>query len=145
MGSAQNVTVGVMRFGSTVHSMVQTNIEENIEALDANIFSAAEHAANELQTTSGSKESWRGKGSIVKDIGAYRAGWHAYHHARALKFDRAVSVVAQAHFPSITHLLEEGHELIYFGVPQNKRVPGDHAIATAYENAAPIASGGRVT
>lgn len=145
MGSAQNVTIGVQRFGSTIHSMIQTNIEENEEALDENIHQAAEHAAKELQATSGSHDSWRGKGSMVKEKGAYQSGWHAYHHKRALKYHRAVSVVAQAHYPTLTHLLEEGHELIYFGTPKGYRIPGDHAIATAYENAAPIAQGGKVT
>ena len=142
MISAQHVIVGVDRFGSIVRQLVQSNIDENIEALDANVYAAAVHAADELKETSAVGDSWRGWGSIVQDIGSYKAGWHPYHYKT--RPYSVLAIVAQANYPTITHLLEEGHELFIFGKDQHRRVAGNGAIATAYRNAAPIASGGLV-
>lgn len=143
MASAQHVIVGVDRFGHIVREMVQANIDGNIESLDENVHAAAEHAAAELHETSATKDAWRGIGSIVQDVGTYRAGWHAYHYKP--KKERVLAIVAQAHYPTITHLLEEGHEWFFFGKDMGKRIPGNGAIAKAYKNAAPIARGGNVT
>lgn len=142
MINAQHVIVGVDRFGTIVRQMVQSNIDENIEVLDANVLAAAEQAAAELKETSAVGDSWRGWGSIVQDIGSYKAGWQAYHYKP--RKDSVLAIVAQANYPTITHLLEEGHELFFFGRDTGRRLAGNQAIATAYKNAVPTASGGLV-
>lgn len=139
------MTVSVDYLSKAVHELVEANIDDNLEALDANVQAAGEKAADELKTTSAPKNAWRGTSSISDVEGEYRAAWRAYRYRQPLKYKKALCVVANWHYPTLTHLLEFGHEYWYFGVHVGGRIDGNKAIEKAYNNAAPIAKGGKVT
>lgn len=143
---ANRTIVSVDGLYQAVHEMVETNMDENHEALVENITRAAEHARDELSNPGvhvHGGSSYRGRTSLSggrEPRGTYDKGWHVYGYKTKLKsFHRTV---ANRTIPKLTHLLEFGHGLVWMGNPTGRRVPGDHAIRTAYENAAPIARGG---
>lgn len=140
---ANQVNIDVSQLASVVHSMVQYNIDENIEALNENIGAAGEAAKDYLQLYSidgialkvitGMSE--RTGGSLSHDYGMYREGWTNYHYKP--RKEQVSAVVANATAPSLTHLLEDG-----FTDRGGTRHGGNKKIAEAYELAAPIAAGG---
>lgn len=141
---ANSATVTVEFLKEAIHQIVLDNMDENEQALLENVNKAADAAATELQSTSARRGAWRGPSSISKQFGAYRSGWKAYpaSDAKAKKFAK---VVANAHMPTLTHLLERGHMLVFFGNPTGRRVSGDYVIEAAYNHNAPLLKGGKVT
>ena len=163
MGNRMHV-IGPGELSGEIHRLVEGNMDDNMKALNNNVAKAARHARDELSKSPGHNSggtSDRGTGSIsggygskastkLSKIGMYDEGWHVYGRAR--KRYLVTRVVANRHAPKLTHLLEFGHGpggrfLSRYGVWVNMGkvgtvTGGDHAIARAYQNAAPIARGG---
>lgn len=140
------MVVSVDGLYQAVHDMVENNMDDNLDVLVENVTRAAEHARDELNNPSvhvHGGSSWRGRSSLSggrEPRGTYDSGWHVYGYKTKLKsFHRTV---ANRAIPRLTHLLEFGHGLVWYGNPTGRRVIGDYAIRKAYLNAAPIARGG---
>lgn len=143
---ANRMVISVDGLYQAVHDMVEANMDDNLDTLVDNVTKAADHAKDEL-TNPGvhvhGGGSYRGRSSMSggrEPRGTYDKGWHVY--GRGTKRKTFSRVVANRTIPKLTHLLEFGHGLVWMGTPTGRRVPGDHAIRTAYQNAATIAKGG---
>lgn len=143
---ANRMVVSVDGLSSAIHRLVEENNDENMRSLSSNVGKAARHARDELKNPGvhvHGGDSYRGKTSMSggkTGKGTYDSGWFVY--GRSKKRYQISRVVANKHIPKLTHLLEFGHGIVWMGRATGGRVPGDHAIRTAYENAAPLARGG---
>lgn len=107
---------------SAIVEMVSENIDENERILAQNIKEAGDDCANELKSTS------------PRRTGEYASGWK--NNFRGGEYGHAVSVIANHTKPSLTHLLENGHELFYMGHDTGRRTRAFKHIEPAYEHAA---------
>lgn len=128
---AGNVRCDVNDFYSTLMEMLQETVDYNTEALEQNVYEAAESARQEV-----SSFQWKNP-----PRNKYNKGWKVYKHKT--RDGHVKAVVANATEPSLTHLLERGHVKYLWGVgPISPRVPGYPHIAPAYEHAAAKLMGG---
>ena len=130
MALAGNVRCDVNDFYSTLMEMLQETVDYNTEALEQNVYEAAESAREEV-----SSYPWKNP-----PRNKYSKGWKVYKHKT--REGHVKAVVANATEPSLTHLLERGHVLVYFGRRTGRRVPAYPHIAPAYEHAAAKLMGG---
>lgn len=122
-----NVRCDVNDFYSTLMEMVNETAEEDQEALETNVQAAANHCVNELKS-----KKW-------KTGSKYSAGWESDYKVGPSGHARAV--VHNTSQPSLTHLLENGHEMFINGHDTGRRVPAYKHIEPAYENAKDILLG----
>ena len=64
----------------------------------------------------------------------YEKGWKVYHYKPV--DGHGESVVANQNAPSLTHLIEKGHELFVYGHATGRRTKPRPHIREAYEEAA---------
>lgn len=88
-------------FYSTVSKFVQENIDRNQEQVEGDVKQAAQICVDTI------------KAAAPKDTGNYAKGWKHYDSVSA--DGEAKSVCANATKPSLTHLLENGHEVFTQG------------------------------
>ena len=98
-----------------VYDIVSKNIEYNNEALFQNIYDAAKVSRHKLAVRSG---EWIGRNRVGHDRMFHRKGWKIYkenwYRVRGAekKCGRRSAVVASKIEPSLTHLLEFGHNIV---------------------------------
>lgn len=100
--------------------------------IDAECHAAAKDACEQVKADVG-------KWSQMEDLPererlAYERGWKVYHHQ--MRDGHAESVVANKNAPSLTHLIEKGHELFVFGKDTGRRTQPRPHISDAYKAAA---------
>lgn len=115
---------------SAITKMVQENVDENERIMAENVKKAGQDCAKELRSTS------------PKKYGGYAAGWK--NNFKGGDYGHAVSIVANHSKPTLTHLLENGHELWMHGHDTGRRVRAIKHIEPAYENAAAELKGEQV-
>lgn len=128
-----SVRCDVNDFYSTIMEMVRETVDEDQSAVEENVKAAADKCTRELRS-----KAWKNGGT------RYSSGWESDYkvgpegHARA--------VVHNTSQPSLTHLLENGHELFVGGHDTGRRVPAYKHIEPAYEHAKDeLLQGGRVS
>ena len=109
----------------------EQNVDENFGAMTEDVYGAADDAAKDLKRS-------LGRYSQMEDLPEreaehYEKGWKAYKHKPVEGHVEAV--VANAHAPQLTHLVEKGHELFIFGKDTGKRTKARPHIRDAYERA----------
>lgn len=129
MTSSPNTRCDVNDFYSVLMELCRETVEEDQEALETNVEAAGRQAAEELR-----KVRWK------QSRGKYNNGWRSDY--RVGPSGHAKAVVHNTSQPSLTHLLENGHELFYMGRDTGRRVPAYKHIEPAYENARHIVEGG---
>ena len=147
-----STTISFESLKGAVHDMVKANIDDNLEALDATLHTAGKKAEEHLQVhaidgmshSAKMGMSHRTKYSLSRTLMDYRSGWHAYHYRGIFynpdKYKSVLVIVGNAHSPTLSHLMEFGY--VHVG---GERFDGNKQIEAAYEAAAPIARGGKVT
>ena len=111
---------------STLHAIMQDNLETNEGVAVENLKEAGDAAVNFLRANSPKLE------------GHYAEGWTAYFSDNFKRGNAAQVVVATKIKPSLTHLLEFGHVLVYFGHKTGRRVRAIPHIAPAYKVGAAV-------
>lgn len=132
MSSGQVVRCDVNDVYSTLMQMVSENVTSNQQAMEENIEAAGEACAEYIAT--------QDYPYAVGD--RYAGGWVSEFSVSGDGHARAV--VHNVTQPGLTHLIEKGHELFYFGHDTGKRTRAKPYIEQGYEHAAPIAMGGGV-
>lgn len=121
------VRCDVNDFYSTLMEMVQETADEDQEALETNVKAAADNCVSILR-----KKKW-------KTGAKYSAGWGSDYRVGPEGHARAV--VHNTSQPSLTHLLENGHEMFINGHDTGRRVPAYKHIEPAYERSKGILLG----
>lgn len=129
--SSARVTCNVNDFYSVLMDFVSENVDDNEQAIQRNVKEAGEHAEKELQGYDGPYAT-----------GKYAKGWKS--DFRTGEYGHATATVHNTSQPSLTHLIEKGHELFVHGRDTGRRTRANPHIETAYENAADILLGGGV-
>ena len=129
------VSCDVNDFYDNVMAMFGAMVEEAEDDLRADVYAAADSAAEELRHATG---PWSQTGSDPsggdREPLTYEKGWKAYKHAP--QDGHVEAVVANATAPGLTHLIEKGHELFVYGVDTGRRTQARPHIREAYEHAA---------
>lgn len=100
--------------------------------VDAECHAAAKDACAHLKADIG---RWSQTEDLPeREALTYEKGWKVYHHQ--MRDGHAESVVANKNAPSLTHLIEKGHELFVFGRDTGRRTQPRPHIRQAYEDAA---------
>lgn len=133
MSSGQVVRCNVNDVYSVLMQMVEENVTSNQEAMEENI----ERAGEECATYISEQDYPYARGD------RYASGWKSDFSVSGDGHVKAV--VHNTTQPSLTHLIEKGHELFYFGHDTGKRTQAKPYIREGYEHAAPIAMGGEAT
>lgn len=131
------IVVDVDNFAGAVVELVQKNIDDNELLMKQDVHKAGEVAAEWLRKHA-PYDSWgRVKNKKSSDFGAlklahYRDGWTSYFSDRLAFSHMVTATVATKTEPSLTHLLEFGHEMFVHGHDTGKRVPAYPHISTAF-------------
>lgn len=133
MSSGQVVRCDQNDVYSTLMEMVSENVTSNHEAMARNIRAAGEDCAEYI---AGQDYPYEGRER------RYAQGWKSEY--RETRDGHMVATVRNVTQPSLTHLIEKGHELFLFGVDTGRRTKAKPYIREGYEHAAPIAMGGGV-
>lgn len=133
MSSGQVVRCDVNDVYSNLMEMLEENVTSNHEAMARNIRAAGEDCAEHI---AGRDYPYEGRER------EYAHGWKAEYRETA--DGHMVSVVRNVTQPSLTHLIEKGHELFIGGHDTGRRTRAKPYIREGYEHAAPIATGGGV-
>lgn len=128
--SSANVRCDVNDFYSVLMELCRETAEDDQEALETNVKAAGDHAVAELRG-----HAWK------HDYGKYNKGWRSDY--RVTPTGHARATVHNTTQPSLTHLLENGHEMFINGHDTGRRVPAYKHIEPAYENARGILEGNR--
>lgn len=129
--SDARVRCDVNDFYSVLMDFVSENVDDNQTAIQQNVQEAGEHAEAELQGYDG---------PYAEDD--YAKGWKSDFQTG--EYGHATATVHNTTQPSLTHLIEKGHELFMYGRDTGTRTRANPHIETAYENAAEILLGGGV-
>lgn len=128
--------VAVDDFAQAVHDLVAQNIEENELHMREDVKRAGETAASYLRSNAPydamaiiKKGSEKGQAKVVH----YREGWTSYFSDRMPFTHMVTATVATKIEPSLTHLLEFGHEMFVHGHDTGRRVPAHPHISKAYD------------
>lgn len=124
---ANDVTCGVDGFGEALTSICMQHVGEQSEGMVKVVERAAKTSANELRSGAATP---RRTGDYASTFRAKRTDGGADH------VEYTVGNVRKR--GNLTHLLEDGHELVFFGHPTDKRTRAFPHIVPAYEKGAEI-------
>lgn len=127
-----SVEIDVNDFYSVLMDMAAQVVDEDEEQLSADVYALGDRARDNLKAAVG-------KWSQTEDLPErerllYERGWKSYHYKPVEGHVEAV--VANATAPSLTHLIEKGHELFVYGEDTGRRTQARPHIREAYEAAA---------
>ena len=127
--SGPNRSVNVNDFYTILMELCEETAEADEEELQESVKAAGEQAVSELKA-----HVWK------HDYGKYNKGWKSDYSVSG--DGHAKAVVHNTSQPSLTHLLENGHEMFINGKDTGKRVPAYKHIEPAYEHAKTIVERG---
>lgn len=130
--------VAVDDFAQAVHDLVAQNIEENELYMREDVKRAGDAAVKYLRSSApydpkALVKSGHDKGKKKKRLKHYRSGWTDYFSDRLAFAHMVTATVATKNEPSLTHLLEFGHEMFVHGHDTGRRVPAYPHISKAYD------------
>lgn len=127
----QLVNCDVNDFYAEVMGAYEGMVAEAERDIQADVYAAADDAAEELRHATG---AWsQTKPTDERPAYFYEKGWKAYHHE--MREGHVEARVANKNAPSLTHLVEKGHELFLFGRDTGRRTKARPHIREAYEHA----------
>lgn len=126
------VTCEAGDFYENVMQIFEAFVQEAEEDLQEDVYAAADDAVSDLKEAIG-------KWSQLEDIDGrealtYEKGWVAYKYA--MRDGHVESVAANKTAPSLTHLIEKGHELFIYGHDTGRRTKPRPHIKEAFEKSA---------
>ena len=107
---------------------------ETVESATADVREIAKGAAEELRQATGPWSQTEDDPETGRPAYFFETGWKAYNHAP--DEGHVESVVANAHAPSLTHLVEKPHRLFVYGRDTGRMTQARPIIREAYEHAA---------
>lgn len=128
---ASSRTCGIGSFEKMVKELCQEYVDEEKGKMRKQLVSAAKYAASELRRAKGEYSGTSLLGDRTEAI--YEKGWTYY--TQKWRDGKVAVVVANKTAPSLTWLIEKGHELFVFGRDTGKRTKARPHIANAYEKA----------
>lgn len=130
MGGFVNIDVNDLY--SEIHSLMVESIGETEEEVTEAIYHAADVSAEALKEDIG---KWSQTEDLPeRDRLLYEKGWKAYKHK--MREGHVEAVVANATAPSLTHLIENGHEKFVYGRDTGERTEPRNHIEKAYRKGA---------
>lgn len=124
---ADFMAVSIDGFGDAVSQMVSDHIKMTREEIKKNVQKAGKAGAEALRASS------------PKLTGAYASGWKSRTEDAGL--DSFAATVYNSTKPSLSHLLEFGHGLVYYGHPTGRRVPPYPHMDAGYDAGAAVLGG----
>ena len=129
-----DVTCDVNDFYENFMAMCEATVEQAETELAEEIYEAADDAVAELKAAVGKWSQTGDSPTSDREALTYEKGWKAYKHKP--KDGHIEAVVANKNAPSLTHLIEKGHELFVYGRDTGRRTKPRPHIKQAYEYAA---------
>ncbi len=124
-----NIVIEADKLSYSVYETVKRTIDDNIDTCEDNLLKAARTSKRRLASYDG---SWIGWDDLGFSTGIHAAGWDVYRHRRLKDQGLLMAVVATRYKPSLTHLLEFGHDFVMGGKVYG-RAKATHYIMEAFK------------